>query len=121
MKVISHHHARLATPIRSMQRVLDDIEPRGTPFRDTNRSAESQGKPYLLIEATAVANAYRDADQITNSKNGASQARDEMINSSDGASGNEQTSGENTNPKKEVKGVTVSNDESHKNKNKTQI
>ena len=117
MKVISHHHARLATPIRSMQRVLDDIEPRAAPFRDTNRSAESQGKPYLLIEATAVANAYRDADQITNSKNGASQARDEMINSSDGASGNDQTSGENTNLKKEVKGVAATNDESQKNNN----
>ena len=64
MKVISHHHARLATPIRSVQRVLDDIEPRGAPFRDTNRSAESQGKPYLLIEASAVASAYRDAEQV---------------------------------------------------------
>mgnify|MGYP006973824574 FL=1 len=109
MKVISHHHARLATPIRSVQRVLDDIEPRSAPYRDMNRPTETQGRPYLLIEATAVANAYRDADQSANSKNGSVLARDEIVN----ADGNESNSGQTMSPKKEVyqaKDEILSND-----------
>ncbi|KAI5056556.1 hypothetical protein GOP47_0028374 [Adiantum capillus-veneris] len=62
LKVISHHHARLATPIRTMQRLSDDSESRSSPFRDISRSSESYKRPYLLIEATAVA-AGHDADQ----------------------------------------------------------
>ncbi|MCO5612350.1 hypothetical protein L7F22_066617 [Adiantum nelumboides] len=62
LKVISHHHARLATPIRSVQRLSDDSESRSSPYRDINRSSDSYERPYLLIEATAVA-AGRDADQ----------------------------------------------------------
>lgn len=76
LKVISHHHARLATPIRSVQRVQDDIEPRSSPFRDMNRSAEAQGRPYLLVEATAVSNGQRDTEQSGTSKNGASNTKE---------------------------------------------
>ncbi|MCO5548908.1 hypothetical protein L7F22_002370 [Adiantum nelumboides] len=62
LKVIGHHHACLATPIRSVQRLSDDSESRSSPFRYINRSSGSYERPYLLIEATAVA-AGRDADQ----------------------------------------------------------
>ncbi|MCO5564800.1 hypothetical protein L7F22_018468 [Adiantum nelumboides] len=76
LKVISHHHARLATPIRSVQRVQEDIEPRTSPFRDMNRSAEAQGKPYLLVEATAVSNGARDTEQPGALKNGATNSKE---------------------------------------------
>ncbi|KAI5072136.1 hypothetical protein GOP47_0012242 [Adiantum capillus-veneris] len=76
LKVISHHHARLATPIRSVQRVQEDIEPRTSPFRDMNRTAEAQGRPYLLVEATAVASGARDTEQSGTNKNGASNSKE---------------------------------------------
>ncbi|CAK9262963.1 unnamed protein product [Sphagnum jensenii] len=53
LKVISHHNARLATPIRSVQRILDENEQRGSPFRDIRRTDEAHGRPFLLIEAQA--------------------------------------------------------------------
>lgn len=81
MKVISHHHARLATPIRSVQRVLDDIEPRSAPFRDSHRSAEAQGRPYLLVETSAISNAQRDAEQSGASKNGALHPKENAVGS----------------------------------------
>eukprot|EP00250_Pteridium_aquilinum_P016811 c23303_g1_i1 orf=812-3142(+) len=77
MKVISHHHARLATPIRSVQRVLDDMEPRTAPFRDMNRSAETQGRPYLLVETSVLPNGQRDAEQSGMSKNGALHSKED--------------------------------------------
>jgi len=51
LKVISHHNARLATPIRSVQRVLDENEPRGAPFRD---GREAHHRPFLLVGAHAM-------------------------------------------------------------------
>jgi len=53
LKVISHHNARLATPIRSVQRILDENEQRSSPFRDIRRTDEAPGRPFLLIEAQA--------------------------------------------------------------------
>lgn len=49
LKVISNHHARLATPIRSVQRVLDESESRGAPFRDVRANAEARRRPFLLM------------------------------------------------------------------------
>ncbi len=51
LKVISHHNARLATPIRSVQRVLDENEPRAAPFRD---GREAHHRPFLLVGAHAM-------------------------------------------------------------------
>lgn len=80
LKVISHHHARLATPIRSVQRLLDESESRSSPFRDMSRSSEPYEKPYLLIEATAVA-AGRDADQSSNTATLAKPSENSSIDS----------------------------------------
>lgn len=49
LKVISNHNARLATPIRSVQRVLDESESRGAPFRDVRANAEARRRPFLLM------------------------------------------------------------------------
>lgn len=66
LKVISHHNARLATPIRSVQRVMDESETKGAPFRDMRASAEAQRRPYLLMEAEAMADEDDDNDDISN-------------------------------------------------------
>jgi hypothetical protein len=52
LRVISHHNARLATPIRSVQRILDESETRQAPFRDAPRDRK---KGVYMIEAAAVA------------------------------------------------------------------
>lgn len=49
LKVISNHNARLATPIRSVQRVLDESESRSAPFRDVRANAEARRRPFLLM------------------------------------------------------------------------
>lgn len=51
LKVIGHHGARLATPIRSVQRVLDEAESRSSPYRDMRNSNQSQRRPFLLLES----------------------------------------------------------------------
>lgn len=85
MKVISHHHGRLATPIRSVQRIYDEVESRGAPFRDMSRSAEAQGRPYLLIEASAIANGNRDTEQSSNANSGAINVKDGAVVANEGS------------------------------------
>ncbi|XP_024541069.1 mechanosensitive ion channel protein 3, chloroplastic isoform X2 [Selaginella moellendorffii] len=51
LKVISHHNARLATPIRSIQRVYDEAETRQSPYRNVSNE---DGRPLLLVDASAV-------------------------------------------------------------------
>ncbi|KAJ7245339.1 hypothetical protein O6H91_Y430600 [Diphasiastrum complanatum] len=48
LKVISHHNARLATPIRTIQRVYDESEARQAP-----RSGESSYRPFLLVGSSS--------------------------------------------------------------------
>lgn len=51
LRVISHHRARLATPIRTVQKIYSDADLENVPFAD---SIYSQGvaskRPFLLIE-----------------------------------------------------------------------
>lgn len=61
LKVISHHGARLATPIRSVQRVLDETESRSSPFRDMRNASQTQRRPYLLLDSQ-VASSDDDED-----------------------------------------------------------
>lgn len=59
LRVISHHNARLATPIRSVQRIFDESETRQAPFRDD--STPERKRPMYMIEASSVA--VSDADE----------------------------------------------------------
>lgn len=54
LKVISHHNARLATPIRSVQRVLDETESRSAGFRDMRSANQAQRRTFLLLGSQAV-------------------------------------------------------------------
>lgn len=62
LKVISHHGARLATPIRSVQRVLDETESRSSPFRDMRNANHSQRRPLLLLDSQ-VASSDEDEEE----------------------------------------------------------
>ncbi|MBA0608429.1 hypothetical protein Godav_020656 [Gossypium davidsonii] len=52
LRVISHHRARLATPIRTVQKVVGDSELENVPFADSiyNHGGVSSNRPLLLIE-----------------------------------------------------------------------
>ncbi|KAL9461101.1 hypothetical protein AB3S75_004154 [Citrus x aurantiifolia] len=52
LRVISHHRARLATPIRTVQKTFSDADLENVPFADTiyNRGGGASNRPLLLIE-----------------------------------------------------------------------
>ncbi|WRX30138.1 Mechanosensitive ion channel MscS - like 8 [Theobroma cacao] len=52
LRVISHHQARLATPIRTVQKMYSEAEVEDVPFADTifRRSGVATNRPLLLIE-----------------------------------------------------------------------
>eukprot|EP01018_Ginkgo_biloba_P040141 Gb_11686 [translate_table: standard] len=50
LRVINHHHARLATPIRTVQKIYDS-ETQNVPFGDSR-----SGRPFLLIESSTKLN-----------------------------------------------------------------
>ncbi|KAA8546705.1 hypothetical protein F0562_003158 [Nyssa sinensis] len=52
LRVISHHRARLATPIRTMQKIYSDSDLDNIPFADSTftRGGAAPNRPFLLIE-----------------------------------------------------------------------
>lgn len=52
LRVVSHHRARLATPIRTVQKIYRDTDSENIPFGDTvfTRSRSAVNRPFLLIE-----------------------------------------------------------------------
>ncbi|KAE8057073.1 hypothetical protein FH972_013793 [Carpinus fangiana] len=52
LRVISHHRARLATPIRTVQKIYSEADLENIPFADTifTRSQAAANNPVLLIE-----------------------------------------------------------------------
>ncbi|KAJ0041450.1 hypothetical protein Pint_27689 [Pistacia integerrima] len=52
LRVISHHRARLATPIRTVQKIFSDADLENIPFADSiyNRGGVASNRPFLLIE-----------------------------------------------------------------------
>ncbi|KAJ4714551.1 mechanosensitive ion channel protein 2, chloroplastic [Melia azedarach] len=52
LRVISHHRARLATPIRTVQKIFTDAELENIPYADSiyNRGGVASNRPLLLIE-----------------------------------------------------------------------
>ncbi|XP_062030615.1 mechanosensitive ion channel protein 2, chloroplastic-like [Rosa rugosa] len=52
LRVVSHHRARLATPLRTVQKVYGDADMENVPFADTifGSSTARTNRPYLLIE-----------------------------------------------------------------------
>ena len=52
LRVISHHRARLATPIRTVQKIYGEADLENVPFSDSifTRSGATASRPLLLIE-----------------------------------------------------------------------
>lgn len=52
LRVISHHRARLATPIRTVQKVYSDTDLENIPFAETiySRDGVASNRPLLMIE-----------------------------------------------------------------------
>lgn len=52
LRVISHHRARLATPIRTVQKIYSDTDLENVPFADSiySRGGMPSNRPLLLIE-----------------------------------------------------------------------
>ncbi|XP_028777710.1 mechanosensitive ion channel protein 2, chloroplastic isoform X2 [Neltuma alba] len=58
LRVISHHRARLATPIRTVQKIYSEADLENIPFGDTifTRSRAAANRPFLLIEPPSKVN-----------------------------------------------------------------
>ncbi|XP_026659764.2 mechanosensitive ion channel protein 2, chloroplastic isoform X2 [Phoenix dactylifera] len=54
LRVIGHHRARLATPIRTVQKIYGDADVENIPYSETifTRSATATNRPFLLIESS---------------------------------------------------------------------
>jgi mechanosensitive ion channel protein 1/2/3 len=50
LRVISHHRARLATPIRTVQKIYGDADIENIPYGETIYSRNPSSRPFLLIE-----------------------------------------------------------------------
>ncbi|KAF3793982.1 Mechanosensitive ion channel protein 2 [Nymphaea thermarum] len=59
LRVISHHRARLATPIRTVQKIYGDADIENIPFSETiiSRAGVNNSRPFLLIEPSSRSNA----------------------------------------------------------------
>lgn len=52
LTVISHHRARLATPIRTVQKIYGDPDMENIPYADSGfRRSAASSRPFLLIDA----------------------------------------------------------------------
>lgn len=58
LRVISHHRARLATPIRTVQKIYGDANIENVPFSESifTRSGAASSRPFLLIDSSSRIN-----------------------------------------------------------------
>ncbi|XP_054798236.1 mechanosensitive ion channel protein 2, chloroplastic-like isoform X1 [Prosopis cineraria] len=69
LRVISHHRARLATPIRTVQKIYSEADLENIPFGDTifTRPRSAGNRPFLLIEPPYKVNGEDRAKASTRS------------------------------------------------------
>ncbi|XP_010942788.1 mechanosensitive ion channel protein 2, chloroplastic [Elaeis guineensis] len=70
LRVISHHRARLATPIRTVQKIYGDADLENIPYSETifTRSATATNRPFLLIESSLRVNGDDKAKSHTTAR-----------------------------------------------------
>lgn len=80
LRVISHHRARLATPIRTVQKIYNDSDLDGFPFADSvfTRGRAPTNRPLLLIEPNYKVNG-EDKSKGQNSKKSTSKAEGKSV------------------------------------------
>ncbi|KAG1366921.1 mechanosensitive ion channel protein 3, chloroplastic [Cocos nucifera] len=71
LRVISHHRARLATPIRTVQKIYGDADLENIPYSETmfTHSATATNRPFLLIEPSPRINGDDKAKARTSRTN----------------------------------------------------
>lgn len=107
LRVVSHHRARLATPIRTVQKIYADTEIEKVPFSETifTRARAAATRPFLLIESPsringddkAKAHSARSSEEQELKVEAVSDSKDETSSPSDGSV---QNSSDNKQPKK---------------------
>lgn len=72
LRVVSHHRARLATPIRTVQKIYSEPASENIPFGDSifTRSRAAVNRPFLLIEPPYKVNGEDKAKPSTRSTRG---------------------------------------------------
>ncbi|KAJ9562019.1 hypothetical protein OSB04_007179 [Centaurea solstitialis] len=85
LRVISHHRARLATPIRTVQKIYNDSDLDGFPFADSvfTRGRAPSNRPLLLIEPSYKVNGEEKPKAQNSSKKSSSKTKDTQPPSSD--------------------------------------
>lgn len=76
LRVVSHHGARLATPIRTVQKIYSPADLENVPFSDTiySRSKGTTNRPYLLIEPSYQVNGTANRSRQNERKEAQSEA-----------------------------------------------
>ncbi|XP_071705864.1 mechanosensitive ion channel protein 2, chloroplastic isoform X2 [Rutidosis leptorrhynchoides] len=79
LRVISHHRARLATPIRTVQKIYNESDLDGFPFADSvfTRGRAPTNRPLLLIEPNYKVN--EDKSKSQNNKRSTSKAEGKSV------------------------------------------
>uniref|UniRef100_A0A5B6ZQZ6 Mechanosensitive ion channel protein 2 n=1 Tax=Davidia involucrata TaxID=16924 RepID=A0A5B6ZQZ6_DAVIN len=98
LRVISHHRARLATPIRTVQKLYSEADIDSVPFADTifTRSRAAVNRPFLLIEPSYKINGEDKTKASPHSvhTNEERDARVEAASTSDSKAGSTSVSGD---------------------------
>ncbi|ONK76667.1 uncharacterized protein A4U43_C03F30770 [Asparagus officinalis] len=98
LRVISHHGARLATPIRTVQKMYNDTNMDNIPFSETifTPGGRTSNRPFLLIEPTQKINGDNKAKPRASPQSSEEQASKSTI----ATDGTMQNSSEKQKPKK---------------------
>ncbi|XVE95184.1 hypothetical protein REPUB_Repub02eG0074600 [Reevesia pubescens] len=102
LRVISHHRARLATPIRTVQKIYTEAEREDVPFADTifRRSGAATNRPLLIIEPSYKVNgddkvkASTRANEEKDSMEEASSTSDSKANTNSGSTSTIESKGD---------------------------
>lgn len=113
LRVISHHRARLATPIRTVLKTYGEAEAERSPFSDLyTRTRAATNPPYLLIEPSKINNDEKTKVSAKSDSNQEVKEGSAPNNSeTDGKDTSTSTSGSNPNGNEKVDKVAVSNTE----------
>lgn len=112
LRVISHHRARLATPIRTVQKIYSEADLENIPFADTifSRSRAAANRPFLLIEPPSyrVSSDDKNKTSARPTRNGENDVKVEAVSTPDPKADAEAGSESSLDPKMDHKAVTMS-------------
>ena len=112
LRVISHHRARLATPIRTVQKIYSEADLENIPFADTifTRSRAAANRPFLLIEPPSyrVSSDDKNKTSARPTRYGENDVKVEAVSTPDPKADAEAGSESSLDPKMDHKAVAMS-------------